>query len=95
MTVSPVVRISFGLVMFTLSVILIADLFGLVPKKDVVMLDARKKICESLAVQLTVAASHSQFELVKTSLEVFVDRNDDVLAASMSNVNGHLCIQVF
>ena len=90
MSISPVVRISFGLVMFTLSVLLIADMFGLVPKKDLLMLDARKKICETLAVQLTVAASDSQFDLVKTSLEVFVDRNDDVLAASMSKVNGNV-----
>ena len=88
MKISPVVRISFGLMMFTLSVILIADLFGMVPKKDLMMLDARKKVCESLAVQLTVAASNSDFDLVKTSLEIFVDRNEDVIAASMSKVDG-------
>ena len=74
--------------MFTLSVILIADLFGIVPKKDVMMLDLRKKIGEALAVQLSVAASHSEFEFVKSTLEVFVERNEDVVAASMSKVDG-------
>ena len=46
MKISPSVRVSFGLVMFTLSVILIADLFGFVPKKDVMLLEARKKVTE-------------------------------------------------
>ena len=88
MKISPSVRVSFGLVMFTLSVILVADLFGIVPKKDAMTLDFRKKICEALAVQLSVAASHSEFEFVKTTLEVFVDRNEDVVAASMRKVDG-------
>ena len=88
MKISPSVRVSFGLVMFTLSVILIADLFGIVPKKDAMTLDFRKKVCESLAVQLSVAASHSEFEFVKTTLEVFVERNEDVVAASMRKVDG-------
>ena len=88
MKISPSVRVSFGLVMFTLSVILIADLFGIVPKKDAMTLDFRKKVCEALAVQLSVAASHSEFEFVKTTLEVFVERNEDVVAASMRKVDG-------
>ena len=86
--ISPAVRISFGLVMFTLSVILIADLFGIIPKKDLIALDARKKVCEVLAVQLSVAVSKSEFDIVKTSLEHFVERNNDVIAASMSETDG-------
>jgi diguanylate cyclase (GGDEF)-like protein/PAS domain S-box-containing protein len=87
---SPAVRVSFGLVMFTLSVILIADLFGVVPKKEIIMLDARKKVCEVLAVQLSVAVSKSEFDIVKNSLQFFVERNSDVIAASMSTVDGEI-----
>ena len=86
--VSPAVRVSFGLVLFSLSVLLIADLVGLVPKKEAMMLDARKRVCESLAVQLSVAASNSDQELLDQTLESFVSRNDDVIAASMSQANG-------
>ncbi|MFW2372993.1 MAG: PAS domain-containing protein [Gammaproteobacteria bacterium] len=85
---SPAIRLSIGLVMFTLSVILVADLIGVVPKKDAIVLDARKKICEVLAVQLSMALSQSEFNLVKSSLEVFVVRNDDVIAASMTEAEG-------
>ena len=88
MKISPSVRVSFGLVMFTLSVILIADSFGFVPKKDVMILDFRKKVSESLAVQLSVAASHSDFKFLKSTLKAFVGRNEDVVAASMSKVDG-------
>ena len=88
--ISPAVRISFGLVMLTLSVILIADLFGIIPKKELITLDARKKICEVLAVQLSVAVSKSEFDIVNTSLELFVERNSDVIAASMSKVDGSI-----
>ena len=86
--VSPATRISFGLVMFTLSVLLMADLFGFIPKKETIMLDARKKVSEVLAVQLSIAATRSDLKTIKTSLDVFVSRNDDVVAASMSLVNG-------
>ncbi|MBT8120210.1 MAG: diguanylate cyclase [Gammaproteobacteria bacterium] len=86
--ISPAVRVSFGLVMFTLSVILIADLFGIVPKKEIIMLDARKKVSEVLAVQLSVAVSKSEFDIVKSSLEYFVERNSDVVAASMTTIDG-------
>ena len=65
-----------------------ADLFGFIPKKETIMLDARKKVSEVLAVQLSIAASRSDMESVKMSLDVFVTRNDDVLAASMNKVNG-------
>jgi diguanylate cyclase (GGDEF)-like protein len=93
MKISPSIRISFGLVMFTLSVILIADLFGIVPNKEILMLEARKKVSESLAVQLSVAASMSEFKMIETTLELFVDRNDDVVAASMSKVDGIIIAQ--
>ena len=91
--ISPAVRISSGLVMFTLSVILIADLIGMVPKKNTMTLELRQKICESLAVQLSVAASYSRFDIVKTSLETFVSRNDSVVAASMSKVDGGIAAE--
>lgn len=87
-TISPAVRVSFGLVMFTLSVLLIADLFGMIPKKEAMLLDARKKVSESLAVQLSVAATNSDQNLVDQTLESFVERNEDVLAAAMHRING-------
>ncbi len=85
---TPAIRVSIGLVMFNISVILIADLLGMVPNTDDVILDSRKKVCESLAVQLSLAASDSNYVLINSTLENFALRNDDVIAVSMSQVNG-------
>ena len=92
-TISPAVRVSFGLVMFTLSVLLIADLFGVIPKKNEMVLDARKKVCESLAVQLSVAASSQEGHIVKATLESFVERNPDVVAAALTKETGGVLAQ--
>lgn len=88
MTISPAVRLSIGLVMFTMSVVLFADLLGVLPKKEAIVLDARKKVCESLAVQLSVSASSADTNIMNQTLRSFVERNEDVLAASMSRVDG-------
>jgi len=92
-TISPAVRVSFGLVMFSLSVLLIADLIGMVPKKEAILMEARKKVCESLAVQLSIAASIANDHILDETLRSFVSRNDDVLAASMSRENGEVVIE--
>ena len=88
--ISPAIRLSFGLVLFSLSVLLVADLVGLIPKKHAIVLDARKKVCESLAVQLSVAATKGDMNLLDSTLESFVSRNNDVNGASMSRVNGEV-----
>ena len=90
LAISPAVRVSFGLVMFTLSVLLIADMFGIIPKKHDLMIDARKKVSESIAVQLSIAATKSDLQIINMTLESFVERNDDVLGAQLSKVNGEL-----
>jgi len=78
--------------MFTLSVLLIADLVGMIPKKEAMLLEARKKVCESLAVQLSIAASIDNDHILDETLRSFVNRNADVLAASMSKMNGEVVI---
>lgn len=92
-TISPAVRVSFGLVMFTLSVLLIADLIGMIPKKETMLLEARKKVCESLAVQLSIAASIDNDHILDETLRSFVSRNGDVLAASMRRENGEVVME--
>ena len=88
--ISPAVRLSFGLVLFTLSVLLIIDMAGLIPKRSDMVLDTRKRVSESLAVQLSVAATSKDPYIVNSTLESFVKRNSDVIAASMAKESGEL-----
>ncbi len=55
---SPIVRISFGLVLLTISILLIGDIFFRVgDQSSLATLSARKQLCESLAVQFSVLLS--------------------------------------
>ena len=53
---TPAVRITLGLVFLTTSFLLGADLLGLIPDPFEESLEARKKMCESLAVYGSLAA---------------------------------------
>ncbi len=90
LNISPAVRISFSLVLFAISVLLIVDLLGLIPKKSDMVLETRKRVSESLAVQLSVAATAENRFIVDSTLESFVDRNKDVLAAAMVRDSGEV-----
>ena len=83
---SPALRISVGLVLLTISFLLLAEFFGLTPNPAIATLDARKKVCESLAVQLSVAATHGDIEAIRETVRALVERNDDILSASLRNL---------
>ncbi|MGH9893009.1 MAG: hypothetical protein ACREA0_13665, partial [bacterium] len=78
---------------WTASVLLLGDFLGLVPNLSEAMLDARKKVCESLAVQLSLAATRSEYALVRDTVKAFVERNSDVLSAAMRTVDGVIVVQ--
>ncbi len=82
-TLSPLIRISFGLVMLTVSLLLISEFLGMVPNKNSAVLESRKAIAESLAVQLSAAISNNELYTVKETLRAIVDRNESVLSAAI------------
>ncbi|MES9830036.1 MAG: diguanylate cyclase [Candidatus Thiodiazotropha sp.] len=86
--ISPTIKITIGLVMLTLSILLLGRLIGFVPDEDKTALQARKQFCESLAVQVSSAASKNDLDILRTTLETVVERNGDVLSVSLSNNRG-------
>jgi len=85
---SPVLHITLGLVLLTISFLLAADMLGLMPDTRAATLDARKKMVESLAVQLSVAATHGDIDVIRETVRALVERNDDVLSAALRRVDG-------
>ncbi|MEM7377766.1 MAG: EAL domain-containing protein [Pseudomonadota bacterium] len=81
-------RTSFGLVMLTVSVVLVADLLGLVPSTRDNALTARNVIAESLAVQVSAALHHDALSLVEPTLQAVVERNELVLSAGLRDSTG-------
>ncbi len=87
---SPTLRITLGLVFVTLSLIMAATFFGLVPEKSKVALKARVSFVEALAVQLSAAASRTDIRLITDTLESIVDRDEDVLSAALRDKHGNI-----
>ncbi len=90
---SPVWKVSFGLVLLTVSLLMIGDLIGVVPNTEKGLLEGRSKFCESLAVQFSLAFSRGDVELIKATLDALVEREDEVLSAALRNAGGRLFAQ--
>jgi diguanylate cyclase (GGDEF)-like protein/PAS domain S-box-containing protein len=79
---STTARLSLGLVSVTVSLLLASGLIGLLPDQTKIAIEARQKICEALAIQISVAAGRSDNETIQTMLSTVVERNDDLLSAA-------------
>ncbi len=82
-SISPTLRLSFGLVSLVVSLTLAAEFFGFIPDQVKLALDARTKICETLAVQLSWGAARNDTRMIQTTLESVVERNNDILSAAL------------
>ncbi|MCV6612545.1 MAG: EAL domain-containing protein [Amphritea sp.] len=80
---SPLLRISFGLSMLTVMLLLLTDLLGLMPDPRQAEIESRKVIAESLAVQLSTELGNSGLQGVETILQALVQRNEAVLSAAV------------
>ena len=90
--ISPLVRISLGLVILTCSLIVALDFFGFVPDPAADLVEARIQLCETLAVHAAAAADRNDLASIRTSLQVAIRRNEDVLSAGLRSPNGRLLV---
>ncbi len=90
MRFSPVLRISIGLVFLTVSLLLIGKVIGFAPDRTSAVLKARKNISEALAIQFSAAAQRGDLPLIRQTLEIMVDRSDDIRSAAIRNKQGGL-----
>ncbi len=88
--VAPTLRISFGLVAVTTSILFTAYLLGLAPNKSQATLEARKKLVETLAVQYSDLTQKGEIDTIRKSMQALVERNDDVLSAALRTHSGRL-----
>ncbi|MBS3952388.1 MAG: diguanylate cyclase [Methylomicrobium sp.] len=92
--VLPAMRISLALAFLTICLILSAEMLGFMPDKSKYMLDARKQISESLAIQFSVLAPDQDSRRIQKMLGYVVKRNPDMLSAGIRLENGQLIFQV-
>ena len=87
---STIPRLSLGLVSLTITLILAAELLGLLPDQQKAVLEARAKIAEVLAVEVSSAAGRNDFNLIQTILTSTVEREDTMLSAALRDKDGSI-----
>jgi len=87
---TPAARISIGLVLLTVSILLVADLIGLAPDRSDAVLESRKNLSEALAIQFSTAADRGDFPLIRGTLQAIVERDSDILSAALRTKDGEL-----
>jgi len=89
-TASPIFRLAVGLILLTVSLLLIGDLLGLTPDQNKAELKSRKIIAEALAVQVSTDVSENRMEAVAETVRALQERNDDVLSIALRRGDGRL-----
>ncbi len=92
LVLSPTTRIAFGLVMFTLSLLLVSDFIGLLPSHEKSQLQSRKFVAESIALQTNIAVSKDDLDSLGPLYTAFLNRNDDLSSIALMNADGELLV---
>ncbi len=87
---SPVIRMSLALVMFSCGLLLLSDLLGFFPNQQQALLEARKSIAETLAVQSVSAIEHGLESTVDPLFESIQSRDRSMRSIALRRVDGTL-----
>lgn len=92
--ISSTVRITFSLVLMTVSVILVAQALHLIPSKRNVVTEERAKFCEAMAITYSLLATRGDVDAMKASLGMIAARNEDIRSVAVRRVTGDVIAQV-
>ncbi|MGB5669175.1 MAG: EAL domain-containing protein, partial [Sedimenticolaceae bacterium] len=88
--VSPIIRLSVGLILLTVSLLLVGDMLGLTPDPKRAELAARKAIAEALAVQVSQDLAEGRIDAVRETVVALQKRNENVLSVGLRAADGRL-----
>ena len=92
--VSIAFRMTIGLVMMTISSILIANVLGIIPEIHELSLRRKISLCESLAINCSMMAQRDDGRGVAANLRLLAERNSDVVSAALRRRNGKIVYQI-
>ncbi len=85
---SRVARMTLGLVVITLSSLLLADICGIVAKPETFRNERRVAICEALAINCSLLARTDNIEAIKSNISAIAQRNPDIVSAALRRNTG-------
>jgi len=83
-------HISIGLVGITMTILFTAIGLGLIRSSYSTHLEARAKLCESLAIQFCMDSQKKQIRMFKALAPIIVRRNQDILSMGIRRTDGRL-----
>ncbi len=86
--VGPVTRIAFAISMLTISLLVAADLLGLLPSRYNTLVEQRQAVAESLAIQFSTLAARQEYAALENTLQGIVTRSPQILSAALKTRTG-------
>jgi len=86
-------RISAGLACITLSIVFAANALGFVPDRAGAVIDGRKKLAETLAIQFSLAAQQGDVSTIIVTTKEIQRRNADLEWAQVRKTDGSVVIE--
>ncbi|MFK8068766.1 MAG: diguanylate cyclase [Gammaproteobacteria bacterium] len=91
-SMTPAFRVSIGLVFMIVSVLLFADLLGMIPDTSKVELQNRKKLIESIAIQVSYNEKNNDLQSMANHVHTLQKIHDDVQSIAIRKADGSLLI---
>jgi len=89
-SVTSASRISFALVMLTISLLLFAEILGFTPQARIYEAGSRQKISESLTIQMSMFIPDKDISKIQKLIRLMVKRYPDILSAGIRASSGKL-----
>ena len=85
---SPVARITFGLVSLTTSIILLGTFFGIFPDQRGEEIRHREKLCESISMSFSTIANRVDVQLMEAHFRNFKERYPEIKSIGLRHSDG-------
>ena len=94
MKIGSIARINFSVVTLCLAAILFSQLVGILPDERRYSAETRTKLCESVATSVSYSIGNHDLRQAGQQLELFADRNPDLVSAGIRRFDGDLVVEI-
>jgi diguanylate cyclase (GGDEF)-like protein/putative nucleotidyltransferase with HDIG domain/PAS domain S-box-containing protein len=87
---SAATRVSVGITCLTLSILLAAQGLGIIPNTTDATIKGRKQLCESLAINCSMAAQRHAIKEIEETISAVASRNPEIVSLGLRTADGNL-----
>jgi diguanylate cyclase (GGDEF)-like protein len=91
--ITPAIRLSIGLVILMISILILAQALGLTPGAEKQQFETRKRIAETLAAQVALAIQRGNESLLLELLDTSITQNPEIKSAAVRRNEGVVLVQ--